>query len=111
MRAHVLTVTALASYAAAAACPFQALKRSGALSDEDLAKFEAVKRDPKLAEELFAAHGSSDAAAEDAKSKRNPDSISDLLDGLTSGLAEGLEDITNLTAGVLTLGGGLGKPL
>lgn len=32
------------------------MKRSGLLSEEDVAKFEAVKRDPKAAEELFQAH-------------------------------------------------------
>ena len=32
------------------------MKRSGVLSEEDVAKFEAVKRDPKAAEELFQAH-------------------------------------------------------
>ena len=38
------------------ACPFELLKRSGALNEADLAKFESVKRDPKAAEALFQAH-------------------------------------------------------
>lgn len=38
------------------ACPFELLKRSGALSEADLTKFEAVKQDPKAAETLFEAH-------------------------------------------------------
>ena len=39
-----------------AACPFEMLKRSGVLTEGDLAKFEAVKRDPKAAEVLSQAH-------------------------------------------------------
>ena len=42
------------------------MKRSGLLSEEDVAKFEAVKRDPKAAEALFQAHQAEkrEAAAE-----------------------------------------------
>lgn len=38
------------------ACPFEAMKRSGLLTEADLAKFEAVKRNPEAAEALFQAH-------------------------------------------------------
>ena len=36
-----------------AGCPFADLRRSGVLSEEDLAKFEQVKRDPAQAEALL----------------------------------------------------------
>lgn len=44
-----------------AACPLAEMKRSGVLSEADAAKFEAVKRDPKAAEELLKAHQARDA--------------------------------------------------
>ncbi|CAF9916746.1 hypothetical protein IMSHALPRED_003283 [Imshaugia aleurites] len=56
MKTAYLTVGAGFVARAFAACPFELLKRSGALTEADLAKFEAVKRDPKAAEVLFQAH-------------------------------------------------------
>ena len=44
-------------------CPFAELKRSGLLSEEDIEKFETVKRDPKAAEALFQAHQANKRAA------------------------------------------------
>ena len=93
MRSQIVSTLAFAGYAAAAACPFQELKRSGILSGKDIAKFEAVKRDPKVADELFAAH----QASAPKNSKRTPQ----LLDALGGALT----DVTN------ALGGGLGKGL
>lgn len=45
-----------ASVAYGVACPFEAMKRSGLLNEAEAAKFEAVKRDPSVAEELFQVH-------------------------------------------------------
>ena len=56
MKANYLALGAAVVGVAFAACPFSELKRSGTLSEEDIAKFEAVKRDPKAAEALFKAH-------------------------------------------------------
>ena len=56
MRFTTLTVATSLLAVALAACPFQQMKRSGQLSEEDAAKFEAVKRDPKAAEALFEAY-------------------------------------------------------
>jgi hypothetical protein len=56
------------------ACPFEELRRSGMLSVEDTAKFDAVKRNPAAAEEYLNRH-KREAAAE--KEKRQ-----DLLGGL-----------------------------
>ena len=39
-----------------AACPFELMKRSGVLYGDDIAKFDAVKRNPKAAEALFEAY-------------------------------------------------------
>jgi len=39
------------SLAYCTACPFQALRRSGMLSQEEIAKFDSFKRDPALASE------------------------------------------------------------
>ena len=50
------TAFALASYTYGAVCPFELLKRGGLLSEADTAKFDAVKRNPQLAEALFEAH-------------------------------------------------------
>ena len=55
----IIILTLLASLAVptyGAACPFEMLKRAGLLSDSDIEKFEAVKRDPQAAEALFEAH-------------------------------------------------------
>lgn len=89
MRSQVLYILALAGYATAAACPFHDLAKSGALSDSDLAKYEAVKRDPKAAEALFAAHQSEAANVKPQKRQ------------LLSGLGALLSNVTN------DLGGGL----
>ena len=56
MKTAYLTLGAGFVAKAFAACPFELLKRSGVLTEADLAKFEAVKRDPKAAEVLFQAH-------------------------------------------------------
>ena len=85
-----ITITLLVGLTAqvyGAACPFELLKRSGLLSEEDTAKFEAVKRDPKAAETLFEA--------------RRRDANPQLLSGLTGPISNGILD--------LPLGGGLCK--
>ena len=56
MRATYLVLSTAFAGLAYGACPFAELKRSGFLSEDDIAKFEAVKRDPKAAETLFKAH-------------------------------------------------------
>ena len=58
MRTAIFTLAAtqLASVVFAAACPYEHLKRTGLLSPEDEAKFDAVKRDPAAADALFHAH-------------------------------------------------------
>lgn len=56
MKTAYLTLIAGLVARAFAACPFEMLKRSGVLTEADLAKFEAVKRDPEAAEVLFQAH-------------------------------------------------------
>ena len=56
MKITHLTVTASLLVGAYAPCPFQTMKRSGQLSEEDAAKFEAMKRDPRMAEVLFEAY-------------------------------------------------------
>lgn len=52
----LLAVALQAGSAAAAACPFSLLKRAGLLNKKDEAAYDAVKADPKAAEELFASH-------------------------------------------------------
>ena len=71
-------------------CPFELLKRSGKLTEADLAKFEAVKRDPKAAEALFQAH----------KREAAPDPSPA---GVVGPIVSGVLDLPN--------GGGLRKPL
>lgn len=78
----LLAVALQAGSAAAAACPFSLLKRAGLLNKKDEAAYDAVKADPKAAEELFASHNHNHARDSDA-------SLGGLLD--------------------LPLGGGLGK--
>ncbi|MCJ1449873.1 hypothetical protein MMC28_000201 [Mycoblastus sanguinarius] len=56
MRATYLVLSTAFAGLACGACPFAELKRSGVLSEDDIAKFEAVKRNPKAAEALFKAH-------------------------------------------------------
>ena len=56
MKATYLVLSAAFAGSAYGACPFAELKRSGVLSEDDIAKFEAIKRDPKAAEALFKAH-------------------------------------------------------
>ena len=56
MKASLLALTAALAATSDAACPFELMKRSGILSDEDLAKFDAVKRNPEAAEALYQAH-------------------------------------------------------
>ena len=51
----IALLTGLTAQVYGAACPFELLKRSGLLDKEDVAKFEAVKRDPQAAEALFEA--------------------------------------------------------
>ena len=75
-----------------ALCPFQEMKRSGQLTEEDAAKFEAVKRDPKAAEALFEAY-------QRERREAAPELVSRGLIGPTNG--SGLLD--------LPYGGGLRK--
>ena len=56
MRATYLLLSAAFAGLSYGACPFAELRRSGVLSEDDIAKFEAVKRNPKPAETLFNAH-------------------------------------------------------
>lgn len=81
MRAITFILTAsLVAQVYCAACPFELLKRSGVLSEEDIAKFEAVKRDPGAAEELFQAHRR--AAEADPQPEAEPALIGPILGGL-----------------------------
>lgn len=63
MKATYIAVGASILTTAFALCPFEAMKRSGMLTEADLAKFEAVKRDPGAAEELFNAYNKKKRAA------------------------------------------------
>ena len=56
MKATYLVLSAAFAILTYGACPFAELRRSGVLSEDDIAKFEAVKRNPKAAETLFKAH-------------------------------------------------------
>ena len=56
MKATYFLLSAAFAGCAYGACPFAELRRSGFLSEDDIAKFEAVKRDPKAAEALLKAH-------------------------------------------------------
>ena len=56
MKTSLLALTAGLASVSYAVCPFELMRRSGLLSEDDLAKFDAVKRDPEAAEELFQAH-------------------------------------------------------
>jgi hypothetical protein len=60
MRASSLWSLALLSPVCLAGCPFHQLRELGVLSDRELELFEAVERDPKVAEELF--HAKRDGA-------------------------------------------------
>lgn len=61
---HIFGAVALASSATAAVCPFSLLKRAGLLSADDEAKYDAVKADSTLADELFRAHHAQSARQE-----------------------------------------------
>lgn len=52
----LLAVILQAGFTAAAACPFSLLKRAGLLNKRDEAAYDAVKADPKAADEIFASH-------------------------------------------------------
>lgn len=56
MKAAYLVLSAAFAVLAYGACTFTELRRSGVPSEDDIAKFEAVKRNPKAAETLFKAH-------------------------------------------------------
>lgn len=53
---YIFGTAVLANSATAAVCPFSLLKRAGLLSEDDEAKYDAVKADSRVAEELFRAH-------------------------------------------------------
>lgn len=72
MRATYLALCAAFAGLACGACPFSELKRSGVLSEDDIAQFEAVKRNPKAAEALVKAH---QAEKREAAAEPNPASI------------------------------------
>jgi hypothetical protein len=57
------------SLAHSAACPFEDLRRSGMLSAEDAAKFDAIKRNPAAAEAYLNVH-KREAGYEHEKEKR-----------------------------------------
>ena len=78
----------LLAIAHGAVCPFEDLRRSGLLSAEDAAKFDAVKRNPAAAETFIETHKQKDKS----KEKRQ---------GLISPIINGILD--------LPLGGGLRK--
>ena len=86
-----LSKFALLGLAYSAACPFEDLRRSGLLSAEDAARFDAIKRDPKAADVLLKAH------RRDTNAAAAPRSSSDLIGPLLNGLLD------------LPLGGGLCK--
>ena len=65
MKTSFLALVAVLANASYAACPFELIKRSRILTNNDLAKVDAVKRDPEAAEALFQAH-KRDAAPEPA---------------------------------------------
>ena len=56
MKTSFLALIAAIEAFADAACPFELMKRSGILTDDDLAKFDFVKQNPEAAEALFRAH-------------------------------------------------------
>ena len=88
MRATYLVLSAAFAGLAYGACPFAELRRSGVLSEDDIAKFEAVKRDPKAAETLFKAHQAE---------KREPAPQSGIIGPIVNGILD------------LPYGGGLRK--
>ena len=88
MRATYLVLSAAFSGLAYGACPFAELRRSGVLSEDDIAKFEAVKRDPKAAEMLFKVHQAE---------KREPAPQSGIIGPIVNGILD------------LPYGGGLRK--
>jgi len=96
MRVYVQALAALtaAKLASAIACPFGAVAEAGLLSDEDLAKYKAVKRDG-IASEPFTSSHKKDATAE-------------AHNALSGRGANGLLPIT-LPGLALPLGGGLRK--
>lgn len=88
---HFILGAGLAATAYGVACPFEEMKRIGLLSKEDIAKFEAVKRDPKAAETLIRAH------RREAEPEPEPQAIGGNIGPLVNGLLD------------LPYGGGLGK--
>ena len=84
----IVSTAVLVAQVYGAACPYELLKRSGLLSEDDTAAFEAVKRDPSEAEALFEAHRRKVEGAPEGKlPKRSAsDSILDLPFG--GGLCE-----------------------
>lgn len=79
-------------------CPYAELARRGLLSEDDLAKFEAVKRNPAEAEKLLQLHARD--ASVNVKTQAQP---RDLITGLVGPLLDGALD--------LPLGGGLRESL
>lgn len=93
------TILSILSFgqAALAGCPFQQLRDTGMLSEREYELFQAVKRDPKAAEELFGKFQARDADAEKrSEEKREAAPEPQLLPGLDLG-------------GLLDIGGGLCK--
>ena len=88
MKATYLVLSATFAGSAYGACPFAELRRSGFLSEDDIAKFEVVKRDPKAAEALFIAHQAE---------KREPAPQSGIIGPIVNGILD------------LPCGGGLRK--
>ncbi len=88
MKATYLVLNAAFAGLAYGACPFAELRRSGFLSEDDIAKFEAVKRDAKAAETLFKAHQAE---------KREPAPQSGIIGPIVNGILD------------LPYGGGLRK--
>ena len=86
---HFILGAGLAATAYGVACPFEEMKRIGLLSKEDIAKFEAVKRDPKAAETLIRAHR--------REAEPEPQAVGGIIGPLVNGLLD------------LPYGGGLRK--
>ena len=67
----LFSTAGLLSQAYGAACPYELLRRSGLLSEDDAAKFDAIKRDPAAAEDLFREHRRRELTTEyEAETKR-----------------------------------------
>ncbi|KAF2148597.1 hypothetical protein K461DRAFT_330031 [Myriangium duriaei CBS 260.36] len=95
----VLALVSLSASVLAGPCPFEHMKRAGLLSPEDEAKFDAVKRDPKMADILFKQHRREIVAkSENIHELRGPRKRDGLLDlplggGLLNGVLQPLTGI------------------